>query len=61
MATHVFVKYVLHTVDIENEQPFENKAVFLLHVELILGEFLSFQLQTMLTNSLFIIAVVVNF
>ena len=39
MAVHVFVKYVLHTIDIQSEQPFENKAVFLLHVELVLGAF----------------------
>jgi len=34
---HVFVKYVLHTVDLRRDNPWENKAVYLLYMELILG------------------------
>ena len=34
---HVFVKYVLHTVDLHRDNPWENKAVYLLYMELILG------------------------
>lgn len=33
----VFVKYVLHTVDLQSENPWENKAVYLLYTELFLG------------------------
>ena len=32
-----FVKYVLHTLDAQNENPWENKAVYLLYTELVLG------------------------
>jgi len=34
---HVFVKYVLHAVDLRRDNPWENKAVYLLYTELILG------------------------
>jgi len=34
---HVFVKYVLHAVDLSRDNPWENKAVYLLYTELILG------------------------
>jgi len=34
---HVFVKYVLHAVDLRRDNPWENKAVYLLYMELILG------------------------
>lgn len=33
-----FVKYVLHTLDAQNENPWENKAVYLLYTELVLGK-----------------------
>ena len=33
----IFIKYVLHTIDLQSENPWENKAVYLLHAELILG------------------------
>ncbi|VDI37964.1 E3 ubiquitin-protein ligase synoviolin, partial [Mytilus galloprovincialis] len=32
-----FVKYILHTLDAQNENPWENKAVYLLYTELVLG------------------------
>ncbi|XP_046572341.1 E3 ubiquitin-protein ligase synoviolin-like [Haliotis rubra] len=32
-----FMKYVLHTVDLQSENPWENKAVYLLYTELIMG------------------------
>ncbi|KAL5008820.1 hypothetical protein ScPMuIL_014401 [Solemya velum] len=35
----VFVKYVLHSVDLQSDNPWENKAVYLLYTELILGFF----------------------
>ena len=35
---YVLVKYVLHTVDLQREAPWENKAVHLLHTELLIGE-----------------------
>ena len=31
------VKYALHSVDLQSENPWENKAVYLLYSELILG------------------------
>jgi len=36
-VVHVFVKYVLHAVDLHRDNPWENKAVYLLYTELILG------------------------
>jgi len=36
-VVHVFVKYVLHAVDLHRDNPWENKAVYLLYSELILG------------------------
>jgi E3 ubiquitin-protein ligase synoviolin len=33
----IFVKYILHAVDLQSENPWENKAVYLLYTELILG------------------------
>ena len=33
------VKYALHSVDLQSENPWENKAVYLLYSELILGKF----------------------
>lgn len=34
-----FVKYILHTLDAQNENPWENKAVYLLYTELVLGKY----------------------
>jgi len=36
-VVHVFVKYVLHAADLHRDNPWENKAVYLLYTELILG------------------------
>lgn len=36
-VAYVMVKYVLHTVDLQREAPWENKAVHLLHTELLIG------------------------
>jgi len=33
----VFLKYILHAIDLQSENPWENKAVFMLYVELITG------------------------
>ncbi|XP_076463487.1 E3 ubiquitin-protein ligase synoviolin A-like [Babylonia areolata] len=32
-----FIKYVLHTVDLQHENPWDNKAVYLLYTELFMG------------------------
>ena len=32
------MKYILHSIDLQSENPWENKAVYLLYSELILGE-----------------------
>ncbi|XP_061165270.1 E3 ubiquitin-protein ligase synoviolin-like [Saccostrea echinata] len=32
-----FMKYILHSIDLQNENPWENKAVYLLYTELVLG------------------------
>lgn len=34
---NIAIKYVLHTIDLNSENPWENKAVFLLYTELIMG------------------------
>ncbi|CAH1791822.1 unnamed protein product, partial [Owenia fusiformis] len=33
----ILVKYVLHTIDLQSENPWENKAVYLLYTELLTG------------------------
>ena len=35
---HICIKYVLHTIDVQNENSWENKAIYLLYTELLLGE-----------------------
>lgn len=35
---NIGIKYVLHTIDLNSESPWENKAVFLLYTELIMGK-----------------------
>ena len=34
-----FFKYLLHTIDLQNENPWENKGIFMLYGDLILGFF----------------------
>jgi E3 ubiquitin-protein ligase synoviolin len=38
IVINITIKYVLHTVDLNNENPWDNKAVFLLYTELVMGE-----------------------
>lgn len=35
---NIAIKYILHTVDLHSETPWENKAVFLLYTELVMGK-----------------------
>jgi E3 ubiquitin-protein ligase synoviolin len=37
IMANISIKYVLHTIDIESENPWEAKAVYLLHTELVIG------------------------
>ncbi|XP_002740241.1 E3 ubiquitin-protein ligase synoviolin B-like, partial [Saccoglossus kowalevskii] len=39
VVVNVFLKYVLHTIDLQSENPWDNKAVYLLYTELFLGFF----------------------
>ncbi|XP_048736312.1 E3 ubiquitin-protein ligase synoviolin-like [Ostrea edulis] len=32
-----FMKYILHSIDLQNENPWDNKAVYLLYTEVVLG------------------------
>ncbi|KAK7104456.1 E3 ubiquitin-protein ligase synoviolin A-like isoform X1 [Littorina saxatilis] len=32
-----FIKYILHTIDMQNENPWDNKAVYILYTELVVG------------------------
>jgi hypothetical protein len=41
MAT---MKYVLHSIDLQSENPWENKAVYLLYSELVLGKLFSLRI-----------------
>lgn len=45
MVAMVTVKYALHTYDINRENPWEDKAVFLLYAELAIGRFCVFNQQ----------------
>ncbi|XP_068034788.1 E3 ubiquitin-protein ligase synoviolin [Anomalospiza imberbis] len=37
MVLTIFIKYVLHSIDLQNENPWDNKAVFMLYTELFTG------------------------
>lgn len=37
VVLNISVKYILHTIDLQRETPWENKPVFLLYTELIIG------------------------
>lgn len=39
MVVAITMKYFLHTIDNQHENPWENKNVYLLYAELITGEF----------------------
>ena len=34
----VFIKYILHTIDLQSVNPWENKAVYILYSELVMGK-----------------------
>lgn len=38
VALNIGVKYVCHTVDLQSENPWENKAMYLLYTELCMGK-----------------------
>ena len=38
MAVANLTKYLLHAIDLTSENPWENKAVYLLYSEVVLGE-----------------------
>ncbi|KAM8971301.1 E3 ubiquitin-protein ligase synoviolin isoform 1-T1 [Sarcophilus harrisii] len=37
MVLTIFIKYVLHSIDLQNENPWDNKAVYMLYTELFTG------------------------
>lgn len=37
MVLTTFIKYVLHTIDLQSENPWDNKAVYMLYTELFTG------------------------
>lgn len=37
MVANITIKYVLHTTELRSDTPWENKAVFLLYTELVVG------------------------
>lgn len=37
MVVNIAIKYILHAIDLNSDTPWENKAVFLLYTELIMG------------------------
>lgn len=38
MVLTIFIKYVLHSVDLQSENPWDNKAVYMLYTELFTGK-----------------------
>ena len=36
-AVNTFIKYVLHTIDLQSEDPWDNKAIYLRYVDIVLG------------------------
>jgi len=41
IVINIATKYALHTIDLHADTPWENKAVFLLYTELVMGKFIS--------------------
>lgn len=37
MVVNIAIKYALHSVDLNSDNPWDNKAVFLLYTELVMG------------------------
>lgn len=37
MVLTIFIKYVLHSIDLQSENPWDNKAVYMLYTELFTG------------------------
>ena len=37
-AVNVFLKYILHSIDLRNENPWENKPIYMRYVDIVLGE-----------------------
>ncbi|XP_067119818.1 E3 ubiquitin-protein ligase synoviolin A [Centruroides vittatus] len=37
IVINIFIKYILHSIDLQSENPWENKAVYLLYCELLMG------------------------
>jgi len=33
------VKYILHTIDLRDENPWENKSMYIFHLELVVGSY----------------------
>jgi len=38
IVVNITIRYALHTIDLNSENPWDNKAVFLLYTELVMGE-----------------------
>lgn len=38
IVLNTLAKYIFHVIDMQNETPWENKAVFVLHTEVIIGK-----------------------
>ena len=36
-ALKTFMKYILHSIDLRNENPWENKPIYIRYVDIILG------------------------
>ena len=50
---NLIVKWVLHSIDLHSENPWENKAVFMLYTELFIG-FIKVRLRVKLLFNIFI-------
>lgn len=37
IVLNTLAKYIFHVIDMQNETPWENKAVFVLHTEVVIG------------------------
>ena len=47
IIVNTLVKYILHSIDVQSENPWEAKAVFMLYAELIIG-FIKVRLRNIL-------------
>lgn len=38
VAVNTLLRYILHTIDLQSEDPWENKTIYLRYIDIVIGE-----------------------